>query len=125
MPGTDQKFDPETRDYIDTEDGGWEEADDSRTAVEMQMGIRYNRWCGNPEDGSRIVDLIESIKPTTIDELRDASLECLQALVAENVIAELVIAADRDQLGNDVLVLNYVDRRNGRPVDLVYSPFGG
>ena len=56
----DMEFDPETRDYINTTDGEWSETEDSRTAVMMQLDIRYGEWHADPTAGSKIPALKDS-----------------------------------------------------------------
>ena len=121
----DQAIDPITRDFTDTDTGDWDETEDSRTAVLMQLEIRLNEWAGDPSAGSRIHAMLEDTTPTTAEAIRDEALRALQVLVDEGMIDGLAITIDQDELGRATFVLYYKDRASGRAVDLVYSPFGG
>ena len=129
MPLTDMFLDPETLDFTDEDDGAWREIDDSRTAVRAILDIRFNEWCGNPSDGSRLRAMLEAQDPPPLPEDLVAEAErALRVLVNESLISSLVVRLDEDPSspsGRVVLVASYVDLASGRPVDVVYSPFGG
>lgn len=118
-------IDPITRDFIDTTDGEWLVSTDSRSAVLHQLEIRLFSWWGDPQQGSRCRDVIAGDFGGTIEDVKDAALLALQALINEGIIADLAIVTDKDETGRDVLLLSYTDQSSGRLVDLAYVPFGG
>lgn len=124
---TDVKIDPETRDFVDTADGDWEEIDDATTAVMLQLDAREDGWWGDPPSGSRNAEIMESDLPT-IDDLRDSTRRALGALVKAGVIADAFVNVGDDQdkgAGVGSLLIQWRDRSSNRPADLVYSPLGG
>lgn len=121
----DLDLDPITRDFIDTADGLWEEASDSRTAVFWQLEERAGEsWHGDPT-GSRLAELLEREEPATAEELRDEVLRALQLLVDEAVITDLVVAIGDASVGRAQIDLAYTDVASGRRVDRLLVPFGG
>lgn len=123
----DMQIDPDTRDYIDAEDGSWAETEDSRTAVMMQLDIRYGEWHADPEAGSRIPALVDSgllMSDAGILQLIDETRRALQALVDDGIIADLTVEqGDVDfARGRVELQILYTDRSSGHVVDVVYSP---
>lgn len=121
----DWVVDPATRDFIETDDGGWLESTDARSAVMFQLEMRYRAWWGDPEQGSRIRAIMSGEDPGDISDATDAALQALQPLVGDGRISDLTVAADTDETGRGVLVLSYTDRSSGRRVDQAYVPFGG
>jgi hypothetical protein len=122
----DLELDPLTRDIIDHADGGAVEADDSRTAVLFQLTERAGEGCLGETTGSRIGALLDREEPTSAEELRDAALDALQALVAEGVISDLSISiGEANRPGLAVLELGYTDVASNRRVPLLLVPFGG
>lgn len=124
----DQYLDPTTRDYVDTDDGAWWETEDSRTAVEMQLTIRYQEWWVDPEAGCRIPAMLEAEDgaPLTLPAAIDETRRALQALVDDGIIADLLVDGDPagdGALHRGVVLISYRDRASGRPVDGVYQPF--
>lgn len=124
----DMEIDPESRDYIDTTDGEWSETEDSRTAVMMQLDIRYGEWHADPDAGSRINALVESgmlMSDAGILQLVDEARRALQVLVDDGIIADLTVdTGDIDfGAGRVELTILYTDRSSGHVVDVVYSPF--
>jgi hypothetical protein len=125
MMAHDTALDFRTRDYIDTGTGEWLETEDSRTAVLFQLESRRGAWFGDADAGSRIAELIESGEPVSAAQLRDEALRCLQVLVEDAIISDLVVEEDVDEAGRAAIVLHYRDRTTGSPVDIAYSPWGG
>ncbi len=122
----DQEIDPVTRDYIDTsEDGGaWGETESSRTAVMMQLEIRYGEWFVDPEAGSRIPAMLETGDPVLPEEIVDEVRRALQLLADDGIIADIDVALgdyEPEQSRVDVAI-SYTDRSSGHAVDLVFSP---
>ncbi len=122
----DQEIDPATLDYIDTdaEDGAWAETESSRTAVMMQLEIRYGEWFVDPEAGSRIPAMLETGDPVLPAEIVDEVRRALQLLVDDGIIADLIVLlGDSDDASERVAVaISYTDRSSGHAVDLVFSP---
>lgn len=124
----DLELDPLTRDLIDQADGAVVEADDSRTAVLLQLTERRGEGWLDDGTGSRIGALLEREDPCTPDELRDAALEALQLLVDRGVIAGLTVTVGALPLAPPtlaVLLLDYTDTASGRRVSGLVVPFGG
>jgi hypothetical protein len=120
----DQELDPATLDYIDTADGAWAETESSRTAVMLQLDIRYGEWWVDPEAGSRIPAMLESGDPVLPEELVDETRRALQLLVDDGIIADLDVALgeyDAEQ-SRVAIAIAYTDRSSGHAVDLVYIP---
>ncbi len=118
-------IDPITRDLVDTADGWFQEATDSRTIVIWQLEATYGAWWADSTSGSRVRAIIAGADPGDINDVRDEVLRCLQELVKEGIISELAAVADVDEVGRPVIVLNYRDLASGDMVDLAYVPFGG
>lgn len=122
----DLELDPLSRDLVDADDGGAVEADDSRTAVLLQLTERRGEGWLDEGTGSRIGALLEREEPTDADELRDAALEALQLLVVDGVIADLTVTVEPAGKPTEaVLALSYTDIASGRRVPLLLVPFGG
>lgn len=122
----DLELDPMTLDLVDADDGGAVEADDSRSAVLLQLTERRGEGWLDEGTGSRIGALLEREEPTTPEELRDAALEALQLLVSRGVIAELAVNVEPAGKPTEaVLALSYTDVASGRRVPLLLVPFGG
>lgn len=124
----DQYLDPVTGDYVDTDDGAWWETEDSRTAVLMQLTIRYGEWWVDPEAGSRLPGMLEADDgaPVTVPQAVDETRRALQALVDDGIITDLLVITDPagdGALHRGVILISYRDRASGRPVDGVYQPF--
>lgn len=120
----DQELDPTSGDYVDAVEGAWSETESSRTAVMLQLEIRYGEWWVDPEAGSRIPAMLESGDPILPDELVDETRRALQLLVDDGIITELDVALgeyDAEQSRVDIAI-SYVDRSSGHAVDLVFSP---
>ncbi|MGE0547625.1 MAG: hypothetical protein AB7O24_01175 [Kofleriaceae bacterium] len=120
----DQEIDPDTRDYIDTADGAWAETESSRSAVMLQLEIRYGEWWVDPEAGSRIPAMLESGEPVTPEQIADEARRALQMLVVDGVIADLAVSIGEtdDDAGVMELQIVYTDMSSGHPVQLSYSP---
>lgn len=123
---TDILIDPVTRDFVDTDDGAWEETEDSRTAVFCQVSAREGAWWGDPESGSRNAEILESEVPT-IEELLDSTKRALRKMGAAGVISDIFAAAQNadNARGYAELYLQWRDRASNRPADLAYAPLGG
>lgn len=125
----DVAFDPISRDLVDADDGGILETTDSRTAVIFQMEGELNAWWADPTQGSRIRAIISGVSGTGEDEpadvlmLADEVKRCLQPLVDESIIFDLVVALDTDESDRPVVLINYRDASTGHPVDLAFVPF--
>lgn len=120
----DQELDPVTRDYIDVEGDGWAETESSRTAVMLQLEIRYGEWFVDPEAGSRIPEMLESGDPVLPEELVDETRRALQLLVDDGIIADLAVGIGEydDEQSRIEIAISYTDRSSGHAVDLVFSP---
>lgn len=120
----DQVVDPNTRDYVDTSEGAWAETESSRTAVMLQLEIRYGEWFVDPLAGSRIPAMLESGEPVSPEEVVDETRRALQVLVDDGIISELSVALGDFDLaaGSMDLELSYTDMSSGHVVDLIYSP---
>lgn len=121
----DLVIDPLTRDFVDTDDGGWLEADDSRTAVLLQLAESADAWWAEPRVGSRVPELLTRAEPATAEEFRDEVARALQVLVDEHVIAELSVAITHEETGRVQLELAYTDVGSGSRVDDLTIPLGG
>ena len=122
----DLELDPLSLDLVDAGDGGAVEADDSRTAVLLQLTERRGAGWLDEGTGSRIAELLEREEPSTADDLRDAALEALQLLVDNGAIAELAVTVQPAGKPTEaVLALSYTDVASGRRVPLLLVPFGG
>jgi hypothetical protein len=118
-------IDPITRDLIDTPDGWFQEATDSRTEVMWQLESTLNTWWGDASSGSRVRSLISGEDPGDALAVRDEVLRALQPLVVDGIISELVVTNDVDESKRVVILINYRDRSSGSLVDLNYVPFLG
>lgn len=124
-PKLDMTIDPATLDFVDTDDGGWEETDSSTTAVLCQLESDYAKWWGDPRAGSRIRELMQNDEGTPVEavQLRDEAQRALQVLVNDGVLSELAAEVLENDEGNRATIgLRYTDRASGRSVDQVYTP---
>jgi len=128
----DLAIDPDTHAFIETDDGAWLETEDSRTAVLMQLDCRRGEWWGDPDAGSYIPAMLDAnadpnAPAVEIEDIRNEALRALQALVSAGVISDLRIGITELDSTNGLgaLLLTWRDRASNRPVDLVYSAFGG
>lgn len=123
---TDQYIDPKTRDFVDDDEGGWEEVEDSTTAVLVQLDSREGAWWGDPRAGSRNAEILESEVPT-IGALQDSSRRALQAMAGAGIISNVSVAITDEDTANGIAALEvrWRDRSTNRPADLAYSPLGG
>lgn len=123
----DLAFDPLTRDCVDAADGSLVETTDSRSAVLFQMQADLNAWWADPTQGSRIRAMLSAERgdgePVTVEDLVDEVKRCLQLLVDEGVIVDLVVKLDVDEAKRPVILMLYRDRSTGTPVDIAYIPF--
>lgn len=121
----DLEIDPVTRDYIDTDDGGWAETATSRTAVVCQLSIRYNAWPADPEAGTRLAEWLESGEPVTAEMVVDDTRRAMQHVVVDGLISDLSVEAGTfdPEAGALELELAYTDVLSGYRVELLYSPF--
>lgn len=116
-------FDPITRDLVDTPDGWFLEATDSRATVLWQLESTYLAWGGDPFSGSRLRAILRGdVEP---QDVVDETKRSLQQLADEGIISELAVTLDTDEGGRTAVILNYRDRASGRLVDLAFVPFGG
>lgn len=118
-------IDPITRDLIDSADGWFVEATDSRTMVLFQLESTYAAWWGDPTAGSKIRSVIRGEDPGGAQDVVDETLRALQPLVVDGIISDLTVRTDVDEAKRAVILITYRDRTSGRPVDLAYVPFGG
>lgn len=122
----DQAIDRDTHDYVRTGAGAWAEVADSRTAVELQLSIRYGEWFADPEAGTLIPAMLEREEPLTAADLEVELRRCLGVLVADGVIGGLTIQVDEDAgvpTGQRLVAsLSYTDLATGAVVDAVYRP---
>lgn len=123
---TDIVIDPVTRDFVETDDGEWEESDDARTAVFCQLDSREGRWWGDPFAGSRNAEILESDLPTP-ESLRDSSRRAMLALAGGGLVSDVHITITTHDKGRGFagLLFQWRDRSSNRPADLAYSPLGG
>lgn len=120
----DQELDPATGDYVDTSDGAWSETASSRTAVMLQLEIRYSEWWIDPEAGSRIPAMLEADEPAEPEEILDEAKRALQMLVVDGIIADLSVELGTVDRGGGFmeLLISYTDMSSGHVVDLSYQP---
>lgn len=121
----DQELDPATLDYVDTDDGGWSETASSRTAVMMQLSIRYNTWPADPDAGTRVPEMLESGEPVTPEMVVDDTRRALQVLVEDGIISDLSVQTGSidEETGALEVAIDYTDVVTGHVVELVFSPF--
>ncbi len=121
------EIDRTTHDHVRTGTGAWSEVADSRTAVELQLSMRYGEWFADPEAGSRIPCMLEHEDPMTAADLEVELRRCLGVLVSDGVIAGLNIEVEEDAAVPTgqrlVAYLSYTDLASGAVVDAVYRPF--
>lgn len=118
----DQAISPDTLDYVDANfDGAWAETESSRTAVMMQLSIRYGEWFVDPDAGSRIPAMLEAGEPVLPAEIVDEARRALQLLVNDGVISDVAVAVGEFDSAEGRLQINisYTDQTSGQPVDLV------
>lgn len=124
---TDVYIDPQTRDFVETDDG-WLETDDASTAVLCQLDCELDRWWGDPTAGSKNAEILRGEVPT-IEELQDSSTRAMRQLVAAGMISDLFVTVDEgatdESRGFGQLLFQWFDRASNRPADLAYSPLGG
>lgn len=121
----DLYIDPATLDFVDTDDGLWLEAADSRTAVLWQVEQRADAWWANDGTGSRVKALLEREEPCTADELVDEARRALQLLVDESVIADLDVQLAGEELDRASITISYTDIASGRRADVSVVPSTG
>lgn len=121
----DQLLDPVTLDYVDTDDGEWQETADSRTLVMCMLEMRLGSSYSAPQDGTEIKAMLERGDPVTPAIVVADVERAMGLLVAEGLIEDVTTGTDTDEAGRFVLVLHWRDLANGSPVDLVYVPFQG
>lgn len=128
MP-TDILIDQQTGDFVETSSGDWEETDDSRTSVMLQMECAYNAWPGDPSSGSRLQSMLHSPAgdPADPQEMLAEIRRCLGVLVAAGVIGSLQVSVlEEDDLNAAVaFLITWVDLATHQPVNLVYPALGG
>lgn len=117
----DLVLDPITRDYIDTANGEWLESADSRTMVFAILEMRLGGSSTDPDDGTRIAELLETGEPVTPENVVDEATRALQILINDGAISDLSVSPSFDETGRFALVLYWTDRAGGLPVDLVYT----
>lgn len=119
-------IDPSTRDFVDTEDGEWEEIEDARTAVVCQLDSELDAWWGDPDAGSENAAIMRSDLPTAA-ALKNSSERALRKLQAAGLISDVFVVLDSEDnaRGFAGFVLQWFDRSSNRPADLAYSPLGG
>jgi hypothetical protein len=119
-------IDPVTRDFVDTDDGEWEETDDSRTAVFCELDSRGGKWWGDPTAGSENAEIMESELPTP-EALLDSTKRSMRKLVGAGVLSDAFVNIEEhdNSVGRVTLYLQWKDRASSRPADLVYSALGG
>lgn len=124
---TDVKIDLASRDFVDSDDGGWEEVDDSSTAVVCQIECHENEWWGDPEAGSGNHAILTSGEPVTPEEMLDSTRRALLRMQRAGVISDLkaAIGVTDEETGALELDLAWVDRASSKPADLAYSPLDG
>lgn len=123
---TDIKIDPVTRDFVDDDQGGWVEADDSSTAMFCQLDCEEGKWWGDPRSGSQIKEILRSDLPTS-EAINDAARRAGAQLVQAGMVSDLhVTALDEDNArGYAEQLVQWRDRASNKPADLAYSPLGG
>lgn len=121
----DQLIDPNTGDYLRTENGEWAETADTRTAMQLMIDIELGASPYDPADGTLIAEARRSGAPLTPDDIRAETLRAGGVLQAAGLISDLVVQVRdqsgqvlRDQSGRLVVQLSWRDLASGSPVDL-------
>ena len=125
---TDQKIDPQTRDFVDAPDGSWVEDPTSTTAVLCQLDGEEGLWWGDPTAGSKNKAILRSDLPTA-PQLVDSTTRALKAMAQAGLISDATVvenkADESNVLGLGDLFITWRDRATNRPADLAYAPLGG
>jgi hypothetical protein len=118
-------IDPVTLDYVDTDDGEWQETADSRTLVMCMLEMRLGSSYSAPADGTEIKAMLERGDPVTPEIVIADVSRAMGILAADGIVEDVTVGTDTDESGRFVLVLHWRDLASGSPVDLVYVPFQG
>lgn len=129
----DQLVDPITYDFVDTDDGEWEETADSRSIVLCQLEIELGQSLDTPGDGTRIRAQLENEEgePVTTAFVETECRRALGVLEGLGLLGNVVVNGrdERglqliDESGRATIELSYLDLATGSPVDVVYRPLG-
>lgn len=123
---TDVYIDPVTRDFVETDDGDWEETDDNRTAVFCQLDSELDAWWGDPDAGTENAAIMRSELPT-IEALKNSSERGMRVLAGAGLVSDVFVVIDKEDnpSGFGQLLFQWFDRTSNRPADTAYSPLGG
>jgi hypothetical protein len=126
MMGLALYTDPVTGDLVDCDDGWFVEVEDARPAVDCQVTHHLNEWPGDPDAGS-LIHLVRELGdgPDGIEALGTELRRAYGVLAAEQMIADVRVAAERSQPGRFDAEVTYRDTTTGQVVDQVVQPFGG
>lgn len=112
----DLKFDPVSKDLIDSTDGWFEETDTSETAVWLQLESHHDAWWGDPGAGSRLHDLRSFQRdPETL--LAIEADRALAVLVEAGLIANVDVLVEPGRPGRYNVATRCRDVSSGQLVD--------
>ncbi len=125
----DQLLDPMTLDYVDTDDGEWEETADSRTTVLIMLETELEKSYSAPGDGTRIKEAFERGDPVTVGFVESEYKRAFGVLEKAGVLTGFSMRST-DERGKPLVdhrgrfspVLSWTDLATGSPVDLTYAP---
>lgn len=127
MPGIDRKLDPATGDYIETDEGGWEETSTMETALYHQFNGEFNAWAGDAEAGCELY-LLQRGRNSQAEAERagDALNVAVRPFINLGLVEDLRIEIDREaNAGRWAITTSLRDVQYGS-IDLnPLLPFGG
>lgn len=125
----DQLIDPNTGDYVRTDNGEWSETADSRTTMLLMLEIEFGASPFDPSDGTTLGALRRNGDPITPEILRSETLRAGGVLQAAGILADLEVSVRdgdgnviRDQSGRTLVLAAWRDLSSGSPVDLLLQP---
>jgi hypothetical protein len=120
--GVDRLLDPNTLDYVRTENGEWAETADNRTTVLIALSVRHGRSPYDPDQGSTIAERIESGFGLTPEYLRSETERVMSGLERNGILSGTVVttrdldgAPLRDSAGRLAVKLDWRDLSSGSP----------
>jgi len=127
--GIDRLIDPNTLDYVRTDNGEWAETADNRTTVLIAFSIPLGASPYDPDQGSTIKERIKSGLGLSPEYLRSESERIGGQLARAGVLTDLQVTtrdADkvplRDQGGRQAVRLEWRDLSSGSPATINFSP---
>lgn len=126
--GLELLYDPDSKDLIPSPDGWFYESADSRSTVAWEMDCIENAWWGDSKAGSQLKTMLEQLEAALEpEEVRDEILRILAKLVQARLLEtpHVIIEYVRTDMGSiPIFLINYVDKRSGRPVELAWAQIG-